>query len=46
MERVAVVIPNWNGARFLPDCLESLRGQTFRDFVTYVVGPANPPQPA
>ena len=37
MERVAVVIPNWNGARFLPDCLESLRGQTFRDFVTYVV---------
>lgn len=36
-ERVSVVIPNWNGARFLIPCLESLRRQSFRDFVTYVV---------
>lgn len=36
-ERVSVIIPNWNGARFLPACLESLRRQTFRDFVAYVV---------
>jgi GT2 family glycosyltransferase len=26
--RVSVVVPNWNGARFLPVCLESLRHQT------------------
>lgn len=25
---VAVVVPNWNGARFLEDCLRSLTGQT------------------
>ncbi len=36
-ERVSVIIPNWNGARFLRACLESLRRQTFRDFVAYVV---------
>lgn len=36
-EQVAVVIPNWNGARFLPTCLHSLRQQTFRDFVVYLV---------
>lgn len=36
-ERVSVIIPNWNGARFLPVCLESLRRQTYRDFITYVV---------
>jgi GT2 family glycosyltransferase len=27
-----VIIPNWNGARHLPDCLNALRLQTFRDF--------------
>ncbi len=37
MERVAVIIPNWNGKRFLDACLQSLRRQTFTDFVTYMV---------
>lgn len=37
MERVAVIIPNWNGKRFLDTCLLSLREQTFKDFVTYMV---------
>lgn len=37
MERVAVIIPNWNGKRFLDACLLSLRRQTFKDFVTYMV---------
>jgi GT2 family glycosyltransferase len=32
-----VAIPNWNGARFLPACLDSLRAQTFRDFDVAVV---------
>lgn len=37
MERVAVIVPNWNGKRFLDACLSSLRRQVFTDFVTYVV---------
>lgn len=35
--RVSVVIPNWNGAHLLPACLDSLRRQTFRDFLVAVV---------
>ena len=35
--RVTVVIPNWNGERFLRLCLGSLRGQTFRGFETILV---------
>jgi hypothetical protein len=35
--RASVVIPNWNGAALLADCLASLRAQTFTDFETIVV---------
>jgi GT2 family glycosyltransferase len=35
--RVSVVIPNGNGRHLLPDCLDALRAQTFRDFATIVV---------
>jgi GT2 family glycosyltransferase len=34
---VAVVIPNWNGRRFLGPCFDSLRGQRFRDFEVILV---------
>jgi GT2 family glycosyltransferase len=34
---VSVVIPNWNGAHFLPVVLESLERQTHRDFTVVVV---------
>ena len=34
---VTVVIPNWNGKRFLDLCLSSLQGQSFRDFETVIV---------
>ena len=34
---VTVVIPNWNGERFLPACLESVRRQSFEDFDTVLV---------
>ena len=34
---VTVVIPNWNGKRFLDLCLGSLRDQSFRAFETIVV---------
>jgi GT2 family glycosyltransferase len=33
---VSVVIPNWNGAHHLADCLASLRRQTFREFEVIV----------
>lgn len=36
-EKISVVIPNWNGARWLRPCLNSLRAQRFRDFRVYVV---------
>ncbi len=32
--RVTVVVPNWNGERFLDTCLSSLREQSFKDFET------------
>lgn len=35
--RVTVVVPNWNGERFLKTCLASLRGQTFERFETVLV---------
>ena len=35
--RVTVVIPNWNGERFLDLCLSSLRRQSFEDFETILV---------
>ena len=35
--RVAVVIPNWNGRRWLPDCLESIAAQTVSPAETIVV---------
>ena len=37
MPRVTVVVPNWNGERFLQLCLGSLRNQTFKDFETVLV---------
>jgi GT2 family glycosyltransferase len=39
--RVTVVIPNWNGERFLELCLSSLREQSFRDFETVLVDNAS-----
>ena len=35
--RVTVVIPNWNGERFLSSCLDSLREQSFENFETILV---------
>jgi GT2 family glycosyltransferase len=39
--RVSVVIPNWNGERFLGLCLGSLREQSFEDFDTVLVDNAS-----
>lgn len=35
--RVSVVIPNYNGVRWLPGCLEGLASQELQDFETIVV---------
>ena len=37
MIRLSVFMPVFNGARFLPQAIESLLGQTFRDFELVVV---------
>ena len=34
---VEIIIPNWNGAEFLKECLDSLKKQTFSDFGVVVV---------
>ena len=34
---LSVIIPNWNGKRFLGECLDSLKGQTFQNFETILV---------
>lgn len=35
--RVSIVIVNWNGLKHLPECLDSLACQSFRDFEVIVV---------
>lgn len=37
MPEISVIIVNWNGKHFLPECLSALRQQTFRDFETILV---------
>ncbi len=37
----SVIIPNWNGERLLPDCMDALRRQTYRSFETIVVDNAS-----
>lgn len=41
MPKVSVVVPNYNGAGFLPDCLGSLRKQTLDDLQIIVVDNAS-----
>lgn len=37
MEKISVIIPNWNGQKFLRVCFDSLAAQTYRDFSVYLV---------
>lgn len=37
MKTVAVIIPNFNGKKYLADCLKSLQKQTFKDFCVIIV---------
>jgi GT2 family glycosyltransferase len=39
--RVTVVIPNWNGVRHLPECLEALAAQSLTDFDIFLVDNAS-----
>ena len=36
-ETVSTLVINWNGAEYLPRCLEALSAQTFADFEVIVV---------
>lgn len=40
-ERLSVIIPNWNGAKFLPPCLDSLARQTYPHLEVIVVDNAS-----
>lgn len=35
--RVTIIIPNWNGDKWLPPCLDALKTQSFQDFQTIIV---------
>ncbi|MCR5420511.1 MAG: glycosyltransferase family 2 protein [Lachnospiraceae bacterium] len=41
MAKVSVVIPNYNGEKFLEDCLGSLKAQTYDDFELIIVDNAS-----
>ncbi|MFN7138780.1 MAG: glycosyltransferase family 2 protein [Limisphaerales bacterium] len=41
MPKLTVLIPTYNYARFLPDALDSVLGQTFRDFELLVIDDAS-----
>jgi GT2 family glycosyltransferase len=41
MSTVAVIIPNYNGKKYLADCLKSLQKQTFKDFCVIIVDNAS-----
>lgn len=38
---ISVLVLNYNGLKFLPECLDSLRAQTFRDFEVILVDNAS-----
>lgn len=38
---VSIIIVNWNGIQFLPACLDSIAGQTFRNYEVIVVDNAS-----
>jgi len=37
LPKVSIIILNWNGKEHLPECLTSLKNQTFQDFETILV---------
>ena len=37
MNNLAIIIVNWNGRKFLKDCLDSLESQTYKDFNVILV---------
>lgn len=37
LPKVSVIVPNYNYGRFLPRCLESIRGQTYTNLEVFVV---------
>ena len=37
MKKITIIIPNYNGLKFLPACLKALSRQTFQDFDILVV---------
>lgn len=36
-DKITVIIPNWNGEKWLPSCLNAVKNQTFQHFRTIVI---------
>lgn len=41
MYKVSVIVPTYNSAHYLPDCMDSLLSQTFKDFEVIVIDDAS-----
>lgn len=41
MPKISIQIVTWNSLKFLPDCLESIFNQTFRDFIILIIDNAS-----
>ncbi|MCM1308030.1 MAG: glycosyltransferase family 2 protein [Butyrivibrio sp.] len=41
MRKLSIVIPNYNGAKFIPECFEALKRQSFKDFDVILVDNAS-----
>ena len=41
MNKVAIIIPNWNGQKWLRPCLDSLQQSTFTDWKCIVIDNAS-----
>ena len=44
LKKISIVIVNWNGRKFLPECLESLRHQAYRRFSIILVDNGSTPE--
>lgn len=41
MKKISVIIPNYNGEKFIPECFEALQKQSFKDFEIILVDNAS-----
>ena len=42
---IAVIVPVYNGAKYLPACVDSITAQSFTDFLCVLVDDGSPTKP-